>query len=86
MAFYRDVLGFVVGEEWRENGTLEGCEMACRGGEVLSHPGRFSQGFGTAKRGSAAAELHDRADPTGSPPRSKHAGPLDQEPMDNAVG
>src|SRR5438093_13653897 len=27
MAFYRDVLGFVVGEEWRENGTLEGCEM-----------------------------------------------------------
>jgi len=23
MAFYRDVLGFVVGEEWRENGTLE---------------------------------------------------------------
>src|SRR5712664_2032167 len=27
MAFYRDVLGFVVGEEWRQNGTLEGCEM-----------------------------------------------------------
>src|SRR5258705_14006611 len=32
IAFYRDVLGFVVGEEWRENGSLEGCEM--RAGSV----------------------------------------------------
>src|ERR1041384_7703886 len=27
IAFYRDVLGFVVGEEWRENGELGGCEI-----------------------------------------------------------
>src|SRR6476660_2030178 len=27
IAFYRDVLGFVVGDEWRQNGTLEGCEL-----------------------------------------------------------
>src|SRR5260370_856704 len=27
IAFYRDVLGFVVGDEWRENGTLAGCEI-----------------------------------------------------------
>lgn len=27
IAFYRDVLGFVVGEEWREDGTLQGCEI-----------------------------------------------------------
>ena len=24
IAFYRDVLGFVIGDEWRENGTLAG--------------------------------------------------------------
>ena len=33
MAFYRDVLGFVIGDEWRSNGTLQGCEM--RAGSVL---------------------------------------------------
>src|SRR6058998_4463178 len=27
MAFYRDVLGFVIGDEWRENGELSGCEI-----------------------------------------------------------
>jgi uncharacterized glyoxalase superfamily protein PhnB len=27
IAFYRDVLGFVIGEEWRENGALQGCEV-----------------------------------------------------------
>src|SRR5213596_3216582 len=27
IAFYRDVLGFVIGDEWRENGTLAGCEI-----------------------------------------------------------
>src|SRR5438876_8676995 len=27
MAFYRDVLGFVIGDEWRENGELTGCEI-----------------------------------------------------------
>src|SRR5437773_10319531 len=27
ITFYRDVLGFVIGEEWRENGELAGCEI-----------------------------------------------------------
>lgn len=27
IAFYRDVLGFVIGEEWREGGVLMGCEI-----------------------------------------------------------
>ena len=27
MTFYRDVLGFVIGDEWRENGDLTGCEI-----------------------------------------------------------
>src|SRR5256885_12222259 len=27
MEFYRDVLGFVIGDEWRENGELAGCEI-----------------------------------------------------------
>lgn len=27
IAFYRDVLGFVAGEEWREGGTLAGIEL-----------------------------------------------------------
>ena len=35
IAFYRDVLGFVVGDEWRgENGVLTGCEM--HAGSVVS--------------------------------------------------
>src|SRR5256712_10858330 len=27
IAFYRDVLGFVIGDEWREKGELTGCEI-----------------------------------------------------------
>lgn len=27
VAWYRDVLGFTVGEEWRDGGTLMGCEL-----------------------------------------------------------
>src|SRR2546426_1041339 len=27
IAFYRDVLGFVIGEEWRQDGALAGCEI-----------------------------------------------------------
>src|SRR6266511_2622656 len=36
IAFYRDVLGFVIGEEWRDNGTLQGCEM--RAGALDQEP------------------------------------------------
>src|SRR2546430_17195974 len=29
IAFYRDVLGFVIGEEWREASALAGCARSC---------------------------------------------------------
>src|SRR3989442_4601501 len=39
IAFYRDVLGFVVGEEWRENGTLAGCQMRAAAASFCLTPG-----------------------------------------------
>src|SRR3989442_10054586 len=44
IAFYRDVLGFVVGEEGRETGTLAGCEMRAGAGTVYLPQDDFAKG------------------------------------------
>ena len=82
IAFYRDVLGFVVGEEWRENGALMGCEM--RAGSVsfwLSQDdfakGRDRQkGVGTRLRCETAQDI-DRV----AAEIKARGGSLDQEPQ-----
>lgn len=87
IAFYRDVLGFVVGEEWRENGTLQGCEM--RAGSVTFYlsqddfaKGRNRQkGIGSRLRCTTAQDLDRFAAEV-----KARGGALDQEPQDMPWG
>src|SRR2546429_908425 len=87
IAFYRDVLGFVVGEEWRENGTLEGCEM--RAGSVTFYltqddfaKGRDrKKGIGSRLSCTTAQDLDRFAAEV-----KARGGALDQEPMDMPWG
>jgi len=87
IAFYRDVLGFVVGEEWREDGALLGCEM--RAGSVvfmLSQDdfakGRDRQkGLGSRLRCETAQDLDRLAAEV-----KARGGALDQEPQLMAWG
>src|SRR3989441_11662023 len=44
MAFYRDVLGFVIGDEWRESGELAGCEIHAGAGTFMLGQDDFAQG------------------------------------------
>ncbi|HET8713170.1 MAG TPA: VOC family protein [Gemmatimonadales bacterium] len=87
IAFYRDVLGFVVGDEWRENGVLQGCEM--RAGAVLFMlmqddfaKGRDRQkGIGTRLHVSTAQDIDRLAAEI-----KARGGTLDQEPADMPWG
>jgi uncharacterized glyoxalase superfamily protein PhnB len=87
IAFYRDVLGFVVGEEWRENGELQGCEM--RAGAVTFFisqddfvKGRDRQkGIGSRLRCTTAQDLDRFAAEV-----KARGGALDQEPKDMPWG
>src|SRR5881275_2318680 len=44
IAFYRDVLGFVVGEEWRQDGTLAGCEIQAGSVSFMLSQDDFAKG------------------------------------------
>lgn len=87
IAFYRDVLGFVIGEEWRENGELAGCEI--RAGAVTFMLGQDDfakgrdrlKGVGTRVRCQTAQDL----DKLAAEVRAR-GGVLDQEPQDMPWG
>jgi uncharacterized glyoxalase superfamily protein PhnB len=44
IAFYRDVLGFVIGEEWREKGVLMGCEVQAGAATFMLGQDDFAKG------------------------------------------
>src|SRR3989440_12056552 len=44
IAFYRDVLGFVIGEEWRGGGGLAGCWVHPGAGACMLGQDGFAQG------------------------------------------
>lgn len=88
IAFYRDVLGFVVGDEWRgENGVLNGCEL--HAGSVVFvltqddfAKGRDRQkGIGTRLHVSTAQDIDRLASEI-----KARGGTLDQEPADMPWG
>src|SRR6267378_3464946 len=56
IAFYRDVLGFVVGDEWRDNGVLQGCEMRAGGVLFMLNQDDFAQG--RDRRKGVGTRLH----------------------------
>lgn len=87
IAFYRDVLGFIVGKQWRENGELAGCELHAGAitfmlGQDDFAKGRDRQkGLGTRVWCSTAQDLDKVAAEI-----KARGGVLDQEPQDMPWG
>src|ERR1043166_3430472 len=62
MAFYRDVLGFVIGDEWRENGTLAGCEIHAGAITFMLNQDDFAKGRDRQKGVGARIWCHTAQD------------------------
>ena len=87
IAFYRDVLGFVIGDEWREDGALAGCEI--RAGAVMFMLGQddFKKGRDRQKGLGARVWCHTAQDLDRLAAEIKaRGGVLDQEPQDMPWG
>ncbi|MGE5800910.1 MAG: VOC family protein [Gemmatimonadota bacterium] len=87
IAFYRDVLGFVIGDEWRDNGQIQGCEM--RAGNVLFmlNQDDFAKGRDRKKGIGSRLYLSTAQDIDRLAAEIKaRGGTLDQEPTDMPWG
>ena len=88
IAFYRDVLGFVTGDEWRgENGVLTGCEMHAGSVVFVLTQDDFAKGrdrkkgIGTRLHVTTAQDIDRLAAEI-----KARGGALDQEPTDMPWG
>lgn len=83
IAFYRDVLGFVVGEEWREDGVLMGCEIHAGAATFMLGQDDFAKGRDRAKGIGTRVWCHTAQDLDRLAGEIKaRGGVLDQEPQD----
>jgi len=87
IAFYRDVLGFIVGEEWREKGALMGVEIHAGAVTFMLGQDDFAKGrdrqkgIGTRFYCSTAQDIDRFAGQI-----RERGGVLDQEPKDMPWG
>lgn len=87
IAFYRDVLGFVVGDEWRDNGVLNGCEIHAGSIVFVLNQDDFAKGrdrlkgIGTRLYCTTAQDIDRLAAEI-----KTRGGALDQEPTDMPWG
>ena len=82
IAFYRDVLGFVIGEEWRENGTLQGCEVHAGAITFMLGQDDFAKGKDRPKGIGTRVWCHTTQDLDRLAAEMKaRGGVLDQEPQ-----
>jgi uncharacterized glyoxalase superfamily protein PhnB len=87
MAFYRDVLGFVIGDEWRENGNLTGCEIHAGAVTFMLNQDDFAKGRDRQKGVGARIWCHTAQDLDRLAAEIKaRGGVLDQEPQDMPWG
>jgi uncharacterized glyoxalase superfamily protein PhnB len=87
MAFYRDVLGFVIGDEWRENGELAGCEIHAGAVTLMLGQDDFAKGRDRLKGVGARLWCHTAQDLDRVAADIKaRGGVLDQEPQDMPWG
>ena len=87
MAFYRDVLGFVIGDEWRENGTLSGCEIHAGSVTFMLNQDDFKKGRERTKGVGTRIWCHTAQDLDKLAAEIKaRGGNLDQEPQDMPWG
>src|SRR5439155_26229450 len=87
MAFYRDVLGFVIGDEWRENGELAGCEIHAGAVTFMLGQDDFKKGRDRQKGIGTRVWCHTAQDLDRLAAEIKaRGGMLDQEPQDMPWG
>ena len=87
IAFYRDVLGFVVGDEWRENGQLAGCEIRAGAVTFMLNQDDFAKGRDRQKGIGHRLWCHTAQDLDRLAAEIKaRGGMLDQEPQDMPWG
>jgi uncharacterized glyoxalase superfamily protein PhnB len=87
MAFYRDVLGFVIGDEWRENGDLTGCEIHAGAVTFMLNQDDFAKGRDRQKGVGSRIWCHTAQDLDRLAAEIKaRGGVLDQEPQDMPWG
>jgi len=82
IAFYRDVLGFVIGEEWRENGVLLGCDIHAGAATFMLGQDDFAKGRDRQKGLGTRVWCHTAQDLDRLAAEIKaRGGVLDQEPQ-----
>ena len=87
IAFYRDVLGFVVGDEWRDNGALAGCEIHAGAVTFMLNQDDFKKGRDRQKGLGTRIWCHTAQDLDRLAGEIKaRGGMLDQEPQDMPWG
>jgi uncharacterized glyoxalase superfamily protein PhnB len=87
ITFYRDVLGFVIGDEWRENGTLTGCEIHAGAITFMLNQDDFAKGRDRPKGVGSRIWCHTAQDLDKLAAEIKaRGGALDQEPQDMPWG
>ncbi len=87
IAFYRDVLGFMIGEEWRENGQLAGCEILAGAVTFMLSQDDFAKGRDRQKGVGMRWRCHTAQDIDKLAAEIKaRGGVLDQEPQDMPWG
>ncbi|MGH7607685.1 MAG: VOC family protein [Gemmatimonadales bacterium] len=87
IAFYRDVLGFVVGQEWRENGVLAGVELHAGAVTFLLTQDDFAKGRDRQKGVGMRFRCHTAQDLDRLAAEMKaRGGVLDQEPQEMPWG
>jgi len=87
IAFYRDVLGFMIGEEWREKGVLAGVEMHAGAITFMLNQDDFAKGRDRQKGVGSRLYCHTAQDIDRLAAQIKErGGVLDQEPKDMPWG
>ncbi len=87
IAFYRDVLGFMVGEEWREKGALAGVELKAGAVTFMLNQDDFAKGRDRPKGVGFRLWCHTAQDIDRFAAQIKErGGVLDQEPKDMPWG
>ena len=82
IAFYRDVLGFVIGEEWREGTALMGCEIHAGAVTFMLGQDDFAKGRDREKGLGTRVWCHTAQDLDKLAAEIKaRGGVLDQEPQ-----
>ncbi len=87
LAWYRDVLGFTVGERWEEAGRLRGVQLKAGGCDIMLNQDDFAKGRDRKKGEGCRVWVSTVQDITAIAARVKATGwPLDREPSETPWG